>query len=440
MSHVSTTASAIEQNLGGPLDPASLAVFRIMLGVLLTVAPLGIIASGGIASLYDPAFPPFPYPHLDALRPLSLAAMVLVHLGLSALGIAIVLGLGARVALGLTAGVLAWLLLLDQAAYLNHDVLLVMLCVELALSPCDHVLSLDRRWRSPPPPARAHGLWMLRISIVLVYVFAGLAKLNPDWLSGQPLGMWLDARQDWPGVGPWLAWAPTAMAMSAAGLVLDLLVAPALLSKRLRMGAILALSAFHVVNGVLFRIGIFPLVMLAAHLLFLDPGWPRRVLRWAPHAPVRGAAPSRAIVAGTALWIGVQVVVPLRHLAYPGRPSWTEEGHRFAWRMMLRTKRGTLGFRAVDLTSGDSTEVDVRAMLSDRQRLTIIGQPDMIWLLAQRLRTDAEAEGHTIAVYVDHRVSLNGRPPAPLIDPTVDLSRQPRHAWTHAPWILPLPD
>ncbi|MGH7467821.1 MAG: hypothetical protein ACRENP_07495 [Longimicrobiales bacterium] len=41
-------------------------------------------------------------------------------------------------------------------------------------------------------------------------------------------------------------------------------------------------------------------------------------------------------------------------------------------------------------------------------------------------------------MYVDSRVSLNGRPFYPFIDPNVDLARQPRNLRT-ALWILSLP-
>jgi hypothetical protein len=41
-------------------------------------------------------------------------------------------------------------------------------------------------------------------------------------------------------------------------------------------------------------------------------------------------------------------------------------------------------------------------------------------------------------VRADAFVSLNGRPAARLVDPTVDLAAQPRDLW-HDDWILPAP-
>ena len=48
-------------------------------------------------------------------------------------------------------------------------------------------------------------VWALRGQIAVVYVFAGIAKLNPDWLfEAQPMRLWLAARTDRPVVGSWL--------------------------------------------------------------------------------------------------------------------------------------------------------------------------------------------------------------------------------------------
>jgi len=52
-----------------------------------------------------------------------------------------------------------------------------------------------------------------------------------------------------------------------------------------------------------------------------------------------------------------------------------------------------------------------------------------------RLRTQGIA--HPV-IRVDWRCSLNGRPSAPLIDPTVNLAAVER-TWGHADWILPAP-
>ena len=91
--------------------------------------------------------------------------------------------------------------------------------------------------------------------------------------------------------------------------------------------------------------------MLGATTLFFAPDWPRRVAavgsgastaareRAAARRPA-GPAPRLqwALVAVLGLFVASNVLVPLRHFAYPGEVHWTEEGHRFAWHMKLRDK------------------------------------------------------------------------------------------------------
>ncbi len=48
-------------------------------------------------------------------------------------------------------------------------------------------------------------VWVLRAQVAVVYVMAGLAKLNHDWLvRGEPMATWLASRTDLPVVGPLL--------------------------------------------------------------------------------------------------------------------------------------------------------------------------------------------------------------------------------------------
>ena len=50
----------------------------------------------------------------------------------------------------------------------------------------------------------------------------------------------------------------------------------------------------------------------------------------------------------------------------------------------------------------------------------------------------AEAGHSAVQVRADAYVSLNGRPAAPFIDPTVDLAAERRDVW-HDGWIEPAP-
>ena len=91
------------------------------------------------------------------------------------------------------------------------------------------------------------------------------------------------------------------------------------------------------------------LLCVVAALAFLPPDWPRRVTGLtSPPGPLSGAergSSSRVVLAFLAVYVAVQLLVPLRHLLYPGDVAWTEEGHRFSWRMRLREKEQSIELR-----------------------------------------------------------------------------------------------
>src|SRR5215213_6169254 len=68
-------------------------------------------------------------------------------------------------------------------------------------------------------------LEILRFQILVVYFFAGLAKLNHDWLwEAQPLRIWFAARNDLPVIGRWLDEPWVAYAASWSGAIYDLTI------------------------------------------------------------------------------------------------------------------------------------------------------------------------------------------------------------------------
>jgi vitamin K-dependent gamma-carboxylase len=278
-------------------------------------------------------------------------------------------------------------------------------------------------------------VWLLRFQIGVVYVFAGLAKAKADWLlHGQPLNAWLAARTETPLIGRFFDEPNVALAMSWAGFLFDTTIVIWLSWARTRLPAYVALIAFHGLTGYLFMIGMFPLIMTSAALIFFAPDWPRTLLariglsRFAGPASDRALPPlspptRRVVTIAIAAHIVVQLAVPLRHAAYPGAVLWNEDGMRFAWHVMIREKHGSVTFIA-ELDGGKRLEIPPSAYLTWRQEREMAGQPDLILQLARRIGADLAAQGHRdVRVHAMTSVSLNGRAPAPLIDPSVDLLR-----------------
>jgi vitamin K-dependent gamma-carboxylase len=260
--------------------------------------------------------------------------------------------------------------------------------------------------------------------------------------------------------------------LSWAGFLFDTTVVLWLSWRRSRPYAYALLLVFHALTAVLFPIGMFPVIMSAAALVYFAPDWPRRLLAWvaslfaslpwaARWLPGRGgAAPSlrAAVVPGAvprveipstrtrglaALALGycvLQAVLPLRFALYADNVRWHEQGMRFSWRVMVREKNGSVTFRVTSLPSGRVFEVSPRRYLTPLQEREMAGQPDLIAQLARHVREDFERKGlGPVEVRVDAWASLNGRRARRLIDPDVDLARVDA-GLAPAVWILPAPD
>jgi len=432
------------ERLGEPVDGASLAFFRAAFGALVAANVVRWFVMGKIHDvIVEPDFH-FTYFGWGWVRPWpgDLPYLHFAVVGLLALCVAA--GLWYRVTSALVAiGVAQWFLW-EKAVYQNHYYLITLLALLLAVVPAHRAWSLDAR-RHPPPGGPTVPLWsllLLRFQVGVPYVFAGLAKLNPDWLRGEPLRMWLEERREMPLFGPLLAVDATAYALSYGGLLLDLLVVPALLWRRTRVLAYVAAAVFHVLNEVLFDIGIFPLLMLAATTIFFEPNWPRalgRRLRLGPAPDGRAevARPGALLVTGLGLFALLQLFLPLRHYLYPGDVSWTEEGHRFSWRMKLRDKSGAAYLTATDVASGRSWTISPWDFLNQRQVDEMWVHPDMLAAFSRHVAARERERGREVEVRARVSASLNGRPAQVLVDPEVDLASL-GDSLLPADWIVPL--
>ena len=394
--------------------------FRVALGLLLVWDAYRHLVEGWPVRLYVEPGLLFHYEGFAWLRPLSGAGMTAWFYGLAALGACVAVGFRYRAAAALLCVGWAYPFLLDQAEYLNHMYLVVLVTGLMAFLPAHGALSVDAALR-PGLRSDAVPRWtlaLLRTQVGLVYFFGGVAKLNPDWLSGVPMQLMLLERHDLLGQA---AGEPTvALLFAYGGLAFDLLIVPALWWRPTRVPALLAAAGFHLANHVLFNIGLFPWFMLAATLILwpplpltplrfgrlyaplvgiglllawsvgrIVPPWSWAVLAgvaylltfppdWLKHLhdgevvdptvaergrPAPPAVPPRvrpAVLTLLTLYLGWQCLMPLRHWAYPGDVSWTEEGHKWSWHMKLRRKRVAQAVFYVH--AGDGRTIDVHPL------------------------------------------------------------------------------
>lgn len=448
-----------------PVDAAWLAAFRILFGLTMCVSMLRFIAFGWVDEFFvQPAFQ-FKYWGFGWVQPLSGPAMHALFWTLAVLAVCVASGVFFRLAaFGLALG-FAYLQLVDVATYLNHYYLAGLLSVLLALSPAQRAFSLGTqlRPRCGRDSIAAGWLYLFRFQIGVVYAFAGLAKAQSDWLlHAQPLRIWLGSKTGMPVLGAFLAQEWAAPLMSWGGFLFDATIVCWLLWPKTRPFAYAIVIAFHAMVGALFDIGMFPVIMVVAALVFFSPSWPRDLLRAArglfvapsselacatrarsstPPAPAAPAPrPVHLLVAAAlVLYCALSVAMPLRHLAYGGNVLWHEQGMRWSWRVMLREKNGSITYRVRDKRTGKQWHVPPSRYLTRLQEREMAGQPDLILQLAHHIHDEFERRaGGPVEVRVDALVSLNGRRMRRLIDSNVDLSTI-RDGITKAHWILASP-
>ncbi|HEU4412646.1 MAG TPA: HTTM domain-containing protein [Polyangiaceae bacterium] len=435
--------------LAAPTDAAALAAFRAVFGLVLCVSLVRFLAFGWVDELIlRPRFL-FKYWFFPWAEPLARGPMHALFWGLAALSLCVAAGLFYRASVVLLLVGFAYVQLLDVTNYLNHYYLVTLLLALCALMPLGRAYSADarlfaRRGLSHFP---AWCTYLLRFQVGVVYFYAGLAKANADWLlSAQPLNLWLSGRTHLPLVGPLLGQVWVAYAMSWAGFLFDTSV-PFLLSWRTsRPFAYAVVIVFHAATQALFPIGMFPTIMVTSALVFFPPDWPRRLFgrraRPAPPPPAAPRAPgpaARAALAAGLLWCAFQAAMPLRSHLYGGNVLWHEQGMRFAWRVMLREKNGSITYRVDDPRSGREWVVSPHEYLTQRQERDFSGQPDLILQLGHRIARDFRERGYPdVRVRVEALVSLNGRKPALLFDPEVDLTKV-RDGLGRADYLLPAP-
>jgi vitamin K-dependent gamma-carboxylase-like protein len=437
--------NAVWARLFVPVDIASLVCFRIVFGLILLWEVCRYFQYGWIRDYYiDPAFY-FSYYGFDWVRPWPGIGMYLHFAVLGILAICIAAGFRYRLSATLFFLGFTYVFLLDESRWLNHFYLVILVSFLLIFVPAHRAFSVDSLVRplirSDTVPAWSP--WILRAQIALVYLFGAIAKLNSDWLHGEPMRMWLADRTDFPVIGSLFTqqWMP--YFFSYGGLLFDLLFVPLVLWRRTRPVALAVGIMFHLMNSRLFDIGIFPWFMLAANLLFLSPGWPRLLLRL-PKLDTSSVAPvvgprHRLIVVALAFYFVVQVLIPLRRYLYPGDVNWTQQGDRFAWRMKLLDVQGEAQFTATDPVSGQTWDVDPLDFIDARQLREMVIRPDMTLQLAHHIADTFRDQGYAqVQVRAQVDVSLNGRDLQPQIDPTIDLAAQPRMLGP-ASWIMPAP-
>lgn len=273
----------MRQLLTQTIDARPLAIGRIILGIaslplaLEWFRPMLKVASGDFMAL----------PVFDGATPLP-SLVVLTFFGLSlAASAGMILGVAGRLPSLLLAAVTALVLLADQQIYSNHLLLMLMLATFMGLSGAHKaytVFDLKRKSRRrtrgtlvPYWPA-----FLIKAQITTLYFWTAVSKINPQYLSGEVVGVNL---RDWVPIPESLL-----PAVSVASIAAEFFLAVALWIPKTRLLGFLVGFGLHL--GILVFLTSpaplipFAMLMSSGYILFAHDSMERG--RWKLPAPARG--------------------------------------------------------------------------------------------------------------------------------------------------------
>ena len=446
----------INKYLKAQVHIAPLVVFRILFGVMMLASIIRFMLKGWVYDLYiKPQFY-FSYFGFEWVKPLGEIGMysIFIIMGISAL--LIMLGFLYRFSALIFFLSFTYVELIDKSNYLNHYYFVSIIALLMIFLPAAKYFSLDA-FLNPDKRNTHINKWIIlviQLQLGIVYFYAGLAKLNADWLfDAQPLRIWLQARTDLPLIGFLMDKLWIAYLFSWFGAIYDLSIPFLLLFKRTRLIAFGLVVIFHVMTALLFPIGMFPYIMIISTLIFFSEKFHLSIIHrlsavlhffkksspadeihkqydFKPHLK------SILILFLSAHFI-VQLFLPFRYILYPGKLFWTEQGYRFSWRVMLMEKAGKAFFYVTDKATKKSGEVMMNDYLTPNQEKMMATQPDMILQYAHFLKEKQQQQGmKDPEIRVSCYVTLNGSGSRLFIDKELDLTTQ-KESFENKEWILP---
>ncbi len=427
------------------IDNSPLLIFRIFFGILISLECYGAIITGWVKrTLIDPQFT-FTFIGFEWLQPLPGIGMYLYFFAMGTLGIFIALGYKYR--FSIISFTLLWtaVYLMQKTSYNNHYYLLILISAIMIFLPANADYALDAKI---DPGKRtqtmaAYVKWVIVFQLFIVYTFAAIAKMYGDWLDFVFIKVLMAPKADYAIIGGLLQQHWVHVIIGSAGILFDLLIVPTLLWKPTRKVAFVAAIFFHLFNSIVFQIGIFPYLSIAFMVFFFDPKTIRSIF-FKKRIPLQTdeiqIPQNRTLLLSVmGIYFLIQLALPIRHHFIKDDVLWTEEGHRMSWRMMLRSRTGTISFKVVNKADGSFEIASLDDYLSRSQQRKIAAYPDFIWQFAQHLKKEAAENGKEVSVYITSRVSINGKSLRTFIDPKVDLAAEPWNYFSHHNWIMPSP-
>ncbi|XP_069128418.1 vitamin K-dependent gamma-carboxylase-like [Argopecten irradians] len=464
-----------------PTDPAALGVLRFLYGILLMIDTL---EKKGLGTMSFRKWEKCTFPVLYFLKPLPLDWMYLIHFILFITTIGIALGFMYRWCLVIFNVIYWYIHLLDMQKWNNHSYLFGLLSFLLLTADGNRYLSIDSIvW--PKLRNQAVPLWnytLFRFQVFLLYFFAGIKKLDAEWLYGYS-EKGLSKHWVFDVFRPFLSNEMIDLyIVHRFGFLLDLTLGFILFFDKSRKTGILMALSFHAMNSQIFFIGMFPYIGIATVSIFCYPDWPRkvmsRILFWKSRPPVylkynhhclygddgkaykengdqmihvngrkqkdtsKSLRPGAYHVLCTVfviLYIAEQIFLPFSlGILFKGLKTWGGELYGFTWNMMIEKHIADVSIFVKDLETGERVDMS-QSMLKFGVGNRWAYTPVMLTQFTQCIPKRLQAQGHSnFAINYDVWLALNHRFRQRVVDPNKDIMTARWNLFEDTDWWMPV--
>lgn len=424
------------------IDNSPLIIFRMLFGFLLFVESWGAILTGWVkTNLISPKVF-FSFIGFEWLHPLPGYGMYFYFICMGVLGLLVMIGY--RYRLSLLCFTILWTAqyLMQKTAYNNHYYFLTLICFLMLFLPANAYYSIDvkrnKNIKSLSMPQWCSFVLILQVSIL--YIYASIAKLYPDWLDGTFTRLLYSHKTDFPFIGKFFTEKWFYISIAYLGILFDGLIVPMMLWKKTRTLALIASLIFHLSNSFILKVGIFPYFALSFIVFFYPPDTIRRIFfKKRPTLSLKTynyTNKNQTYILLVIIYFIIQLLLPIRHYFIKGDVFWTEEGHRLSWRMMLRQRNGSTYFTIIDKKTKEILTFNMHDLFTEKQIHRIDCYPDFIWQAAQYIKQDFKQKNKEIEIYANTKISVNAHPFKQFIDPKIDLASVSWDYFKHSNWIL----
>lgn len=387
MGYTSSFLGRLQRQLFEPASVFPLVALRIAFGFTMFSWSVLMMLSGRVSEIYAPQKIQIPYVGLEWLQPLPVAGMLLVFVIMALSALALGAGYRYRLSTGLFFVLFAYVAFIDRASYLSYYYFVLLLCLMLWVSPAHRMFSFDLL-RKPDIRVDYTPGWLLmafKIQVVMVFFFAGMAKLNSDWLySGSQMTRWLQDILG--GSGEFIGrntWIP--VGLSWLLVLFDFIMPHFLLDPRTSHRAFWVVVMVQLAGMMFLPTGIFPLLVVLSCTVFL-PGtlvhnffsriayflydiFQFRSEVFTPGETLMLQFRSRMIFPVLVMaFLGIQILIPVGMYLNMGSIRWASTAFHFSWDMRLHESPHLLEFYSKDVSTGAVAKIETGSLISRHQQ------------------------------------------------------------------------